>query len=155
PVRYGLWVPFLDAAVNHLLHAQAQVHNFTAGEPLRWQPPEKDATRSFVVVRPDGQRVALGPPDSERGRPGGTVADTARAGPHPTAPADGKAGEGVPFAVGPDLGESADLAALTDAELDELLGFRPHHLTAGDDPGAFAGTERLNREWTLWLLAAV
>src|SRR5213078_2088475 len=55
PIRYGLWVPFLDAAVNHLLHAQAQVHNFTAGEPLRWQPPEKDATRPFVVVRPDGQ----------------------------------------------------------------------------------------------------
>ena len=64
------------------------------------------------------------------------------------------AGAGVAIAVTPDLRESADLANLSDDQIDERLGFRPTHATAGVD-GAGEGLDRFRREWTLYLLAAV
>ncbi|MFN3486521.1 MAG: hypothetical protein ACK44W_13720, partial [Planctomycetota bacterium] len=64
--------------------------------------------------------------------------------------------EGVPvFAAAPDLRESEDLESLSAAQIDERLGARIAHRVAGEDLSAFAGTERLRREWTLWLLSAV
>ena len=37
----------------------------------------------------------------------------------------------------------------------ERVGARLAWATAGDDGSAFAGGERLKREWTVWLLALV
>ncbi len=63
--------------------------------------------------------------------------------------------QAVPFAVVPDLRESENLESLSDGELDARLGFSPTHLTAGDDLSMFSGGQRLNWEWTRWLLAVV
>ena len=62
--------------------------------------------------------------------------------------------DAVRFAVAPDLRDTADLTALTDAEAEQALGFRPVFVTAGDGPADWAG-ERGRREWTVWLLLAV
>jgi hypothetical protein len=156
PLWLGTYVPFVDVAVNHLLMGTTQEHNGTAGEPIRWWAPDTDAGRPFLLRRPDGRRVRLGLPEPVEGRPLVTATDTPQAGVYHLLPADAEAeGKGVPFALAADLQEGLDLEALTDAQLDERLGFAPVHLTAGDDLGVFAGGERLKREWAPWLLAAV
>jgi hypothetical protein len=94
----------------------------------------------------------------EKGRPMVTTTDTPLAGIYRLVPADesaDKPGAGVPFAVAADLRESEYLESLTNTDLDKLLGFPVIHLAAGDDPAVFSGAERLKREWTMWLLAAV
>ncbi|MBL8795518.1 MAG: BatA domain-containing protein [Planctomycetia bacterium] len=156
------YLPVMDMALNHLLHGQTQNHNGPSGEPLRWQPEEKDAGRAFAVLQPDGRRVRLGLPTTEKGRAVVSVNDTAHAGIYRVVPADetpdtakDKSATGVPFAVTCDVKETQNLESLTNAELDRKLGFPVIHLTAGDDPSAFAGGERLKSEWTMWLLAAV
>ena len=63
--------------------------------------------------------------------------------------------DGVPFAVVPDLRETENLEPWTNQQIDERLGFKPIHLTAGDDVAVFSGAERQNREWTPWLLMVV
>ena len=63
--------------------------------------------------------------------------------------------EGAPFAVVPDLRESEDLTAMTNAQLDERLAIPVIHLNAGDDPSTFSGNERFSREWTTRILAVL
>ena len=161
-------VAFLDQMLVHLLQRQTQGHNRVAGERLQWRPPEAEAAKAFALLRPDQRRVRLGTPDAVQGRPLVTAADTWRAGVYRLVPAEGERApegrqaderqppeDGVPFAVVPDLRESEDLTSLTDGQIDERLDFRPTHLLAGDEPGVFSGGERLNREWTVWLLAVL
>src|SRR5262249_55639547 len=63
---------------------------------------------------------------------------------------------GTPLAVVPDLRESEDLSCLTDAQIDGGLGSAPFHMTGGSlDNSGLAAADRLNREWTLWLLTIV
>jgi len=62
---------------------------------------------------------------------------------------------GSPIAVVPDLRESEDLTCLSDEAMDALLGFKPNHILAGSGQQIATDTERLNREWTIWLLLAV
>ena len=63
---------------------------------------------------------------------------------------------GERFAIAPDLRESENLASYTNPEINEKLGFEPIHITAGAGEMAVStGTERLNREWTVWVLMAV
>jgi hypothetical protein len=156
PLWLGTYVPFVDVAVNYLLMGTTQEHNGTAGQPIRWWAPDADAGRPFLLRRPDGQGVRLGLPEPVEGRPLVTAADTPQAGVYHILPADGgDEDRGVPFALAADPQEGLDLEALTDAQLDERLGFVPVHLTAGDDQSAFAGGERLRHEWAPWLLAAV
>ncbi len=112
-----------------------------------------DTSRAGVyrIVRADQARVAR--PESSKGVLFGSPTpfeDSGRATRNTTHEA-----EEIPFAVVADLRESENLEALTDRELDERLGFPVIHLTAGDDLSVFSGVERLNREWTVWLLAAV
>jgi hypothetical protein len=62
----------------------------------------------------------------------------------------------TPVAVTPDLSESADLTTLAEAQIDERLGFQPIHIVAGAGAaGGSSGADRLNREWTVWVLLAV
>ncbi len=181
----ALWpgyVPFVEASLNHLLHRQTQNHNFTAGDTLRWHPPaarDGDIEQSYVLVYPpekagaEGKRVALGRAETVQGRAVVTATGLERAGVYRLTLADRigdeASGQGepvpperrerkpldVPFAVVPDLRESANLESLSDAQLDERLGFQPVHLTNDAAANVTSVTERTNREWTLWLLAAV
>jgi hypothetical protein len=150
------FLPFVHVALGHLLQEQTGSHNRVAGEPLVWHPADKDADKPFVLVRPDGSRERLGIPERLQDHLIVTTTDTPRAGIYQIAPAAGKEeSESVLFAVVPDLRESENLETLSDAQLDERLGFKPIHLTTGDDLSVFSGTERLKQEWTIWFLAAV
>jgi hypothetical protein len=156
PLVKGMYVPFLNMSLNFLLHAQTQNHNLTAGEPIRWFVPEKLSGESFGLVHPSGKLDRLGRVDTSEGRPVLSAGSTARAGVYQLMALSASGDkESVPFAVAPDLRETENLDVLTDPELDERLGFVPIHRTAGEDTSVFSGTERLNREWTLWLLGVV
>ncbi|HYV34997.1 MAG TPA: hypothetical protein VE988_04780, partial [Gemmataceae bacterium] len=67
-------------------------------------------------------------------------------------------GDRTPFAVAPDLRESANLDLLKDDEIDRQLGFTPVHVTVKEEQPAVFASERTNREWTstiLWLVLAL
>lgn len=160
-----VYVPFVDVAVAHLLHGQTQNHNLTAGETLRWYPSDQFA-RSFTLVRPDGDKVRLGLPEKAGNRTIVSADDLTKAGVYrllatmsnePGAnlamPPDSRGG--LPLAVAPDLRESEDLESFSDAQLDQRLGFGPIHVTVGTEAMPMATSDRLNREWTMWLLMAV
>jgi Aerotolerance regulator N-terminal/von Willebrand factor type A domain len=163
-----VFLPFVQVSFNHLLQGQPQAHNRVAGEPLHWQAPKAGTGSAYDLVRPDGDHVRLGYAETVAGRPLVTATDTPLAGVYRIVPVDRKAQpgedqgeaakgepEGVPFAVVPDVRDSEELAPLPADEIDRQLGFRPAHLTAGDEGGAFGSAERLKSEWTLWLLAGL
>jgi hypothetical protein len=152
---HPLYLPCIDMTVNFLLHRQSQNYNYKAGDVIQWRPTERAARDSFVVLHPDGRREPAEPARVEEGSSLISVPDTARAGVYRIAPATGDARDGqeIPFAVVPDLRESADLEALTDGQIDEKLGFAVQHRVA--EEGNLTGTERLNREVTPWLLITV
>lgn len=154
------FLPFVHAVLGRLLGARGEAHNLAAGRSLQWTAPGSEASRIFVLEDPAGRRTRLGAPVLVDGRPVVRSPILARAGFYriaPARPADAAPEkEGVPvFAAAPDLRESEDLESLSAAQIDERLGARVAHRVAGEDLSAFAGTERLRREWTLWLLSAV
>jgi hypothetical protein len=159
-----VYVPFIDVLIAHLLHGQTQNHNLVAGETLRWHPSDR-LQRTYTLVHPDGQRVRLGLPEKHGNREVVTTRDLPRAGVYHlitalsaqegAAPGVGEADKGVPLAVVPELRESDDLTTLSDEQLDERLGFTPIHLTAGAEETGGGGSNRLHREWTLWILMLV
>jgi len=159
PLRHT-YLPFVHVALSHILSGEMEMQNRTAGEPLRWHPSALAGSRIYRILDPAGKRTRLGVPERVEGRPVITYPDTFRAGvyrilPEGAEPPKEDGSQDVLFAVTPDLGESENLESLADRTIDERLGFAVHHLTAGDDPGIFAGAERLKREWTLWLLLVV
>ncbi len=157
PLRHT-YLPFVHVALSHLLGGQTESHNGIAGDPLRYRVPADDASKVFAAIDPESRRTRIGVAEVVDGQPIVTASQTPRAGVYRIVAESSdvsKVEEGVPFAAAPDLRESEDLEALGDKQIDERLGFKPHHLTAGEDLGAFSGTERLKREWTLWVLLAV
>jgi hypothetical protein len=152
---HPMYLPFVDVTVNHLLQRQTQTYNFKAGEVLTWRPPQRVTVPSFDVEYPDGRREPLEPARLEGGWPVLTVGDTVRAGVYFLKQTSGedKGGAGVPLAVVPDPRESMNLESLNEQQLDERLGFAVRHRTAGESD--LTGAERLNREYTPWLLLAV
>jgi hypothetical protein len=165
-----VFVPFLDMTLNYLLHGQTEVHNVIAGKPFEWHPPEKELC-SYTLLHPDGRKERLGLPDTKSGRPTLTASGLDRAGvyflegsvPNQEEKADASLREAtfprgakeLPIAVAPDPRESEDLTSLSNDEIDSLLGFKPVHITAGAEGMRSGSADRLNREWTLWLLTAV
>jgi hypothetical protein len=144
--------PFVHGAMTHLIERSATGFNRVAGEPIRWTP--KELHKSYQVTRPDGSRTRLGKPQ------GGateqlalTVADTAKAGVY-TISEEGREA-GTKFAVIPDLRESETMDPLPDQQIDELLGFKPEHLTSGDATSAEAQSVRSRNEWTVIALLAL
>jgi hypothetical protein len=144
--------PFVHGALTHLIERSAAGFNRVAGEPIRWTP--KDLNRSYQVTRPDGSKVRLGKPQ------GGateqlalTVADTSRAGVYAISEEGVEAG--TRFAVIPDLRESETMDPLPDQQIDEMLGFKPEHLTSGDEATAKAQSARNRNEWTVTTLVAL
>jgi hypothetical protein len=164
PLWHGTFIPFLDAMLNHLLQGQTQQHNVLAGQPLRWYPGQQDASRTFILVDPEGRRQRLGAPELQGGRSVITANLAARAGMYHLTYADSSASlvrpkgeneaEGIRFAVTPDPHETENLEALSEPQLNERLGFQPVHLIAGEEPLPVSAA-RLNREGTHWLLAGV
>lgn len=136
-----------------LLDQQTPLLNRTVGEALTFSPTGKDAGLPFILVKPDGKRERLGVPQLAQGRPLVRTSETSMAGVYRMTPDREIIGEGAAvFAVTPDPRETEDLTALTNAELDDLLGFKAIHVTAGQNAGEWATDERLNREWTMWVL---
>ena len=153
PLRHT-YLPFLHAALARLLGGQADLHNRVAGEPLRWRVPTALAGKVHAAVDPNGARTRLGTAALVDGLQVVTLAEAPRSGLWRIS-ADGGDPEGTPFAVTPDARDTESYESLTEAQINERLGFKVHHLTAGDDAGIYSGAERLKREWTLWILAAV
>lgn len=166
PYRLGMFVPFIDVLTTHLLRGQEQTYNTVAGQALTWYPTDRTPL-TYTLLPPEGAPIRLGLPEKVGTRSVVTLADLPRAGvyrlvsspvrgaeevepPESLASRDG----GVPLAVVPDLRETEDLSAYTDVQLDERLKFAPVHLTAGEEQSVTAA-DRLNREWTLWVLGAV
>jgi len=59
------------------------------------------------------------------------------------------------FALVPDLNESVDLESLTDAQIDDALGFSPVHLKLQDSTDETQGvalSDAVRSEWTITLL---
>jgi hypothetical protein len=162
PILLGMYVPFLDASLSHLLHGQTQNHNLVAGQTLNWYPSDQTSL-AYTLVQPDGKEVRLGLPEKVDDRPVLTATDLPKAGIYrlkttalsPAEPVEDKSKIDVPLGVVPDLRESDDLETLTNAQLDERLEFQPIHLTAGDEAAVASTTERTNREWTMWILILV
>lgn len=164
PIHFE-FVPFVDVMISHLLQAQTQTYNVIAGDKLDWYPTLK-VERAYSLIYPDGKSVRLGVPEKRSNRAVVTATDLPLAGIYrmvamlppqirgeePDSP-PGKA-EGTPIAVVPDLRESQDLTLLSDAEIDQRLGFQPIHATAGAEGALQGSDERLHREWTIWLLVA-
>lgn len=159
-------IPFVHTLVGHLMHGQSESYNVTAGETLHWYPSEK-GTRNYTLVHPGGKSVRLGHPEKKGKRLEVTADDLQRAGVYrllahlPRVGDDaevespgGKEG-GIPIAVGPDLRETADLSSFSDAEVDSRLSFVPIHLIADTGAETMSAADRLNREWTAWLLVLV
>jgi hypothetical protein len=164
------FVPFVQVSLNYLLQGQPQAHNRICGERLHWQAPVSGTSATYDLVRPNGAHVRLGHPETVAGRPLVTAEDTARAGIYRMVRSDrnlpgvaddiadaktNEEPEGVPFAVTADVRDSEQLQPLSASDIDGQLGFKPIHLTAGDDSGLFGSAERTKREWTMWLLAAL
>ena len=57
--------------------------------------------------------------------------------------------------MNPDLRESANMDAATDANLKDFLGFSPKIIAAGAGTEAAVGQHRTGREWTEWVLLAL
>ena len=166
-VAARVYVPFVHLSLSYLLHGQTQSHNRVAGETLRWYPTDGDTGRTFALVHPDGTRVRLGLPERPEGRPVVTATDTPSAGVYRICRRTASTRtirsrtrrpmtKAAPFAVVPDLRESEDLKAFSDAQLDERLGHRRDPPERRRRPGhRSAGSDRFNREWTMRLLAVL
>jgi hypothetical protein len=164
------FVPFVQVSLNYLLQGQPPAHNRVCGERLHWQAPVSGTSATYDLVRPNGEHVRLGHPETIAGRPLVTAEDTAWAGIYRMVRSDrnlpgladdiaetktNEEPEGVPFAVTADVRDSEQLQPQTAADIDGQLGFKPVHLTAGEDSGLFGSAERTKSEWTMWLLAAL
>jgi hypothetical protein len=164
PFLLNVHLPFIHVMVSHLLHGQAQSYNTVAGETLTWYPTERTPL-AYTLIQPDGKRIRLGLPEKIGNRSVVTATDLAQAGvyhltsaaPLASEPPESTASKelGTPLAIIPDLRECEDLQTLADPQLDERLGFTPLHIIAGAEASATSSSDRLNREWTLWLLTSV
>jgi hypothetical protein len=144
--------PFVHGALTHLIERSAIGYNRVAGEAIRWTP--KELNKSYQVIRPDGTKTRLGKPQGGANEQLAlTVADTARAGVY-TLAEEGRE-EGTRFAVIPDLRESETMDPLPDAQIDELLGFKPEHLSTGGEAISKAESVRSRNEWTVTALLVV
>jgi len=117
--------------------------------------PPGDRTGATMSLLPEGPRVPLGLASIDNERPFVVTPSLSRAGVYWLTTRDNDAGDRKPFAVAPDLRESADLQTLSDDEIDRQLGFATVHVTVKEEEPARFAAERTNREWTTSLLWVV
>ncbi len=145
------FVPFINGSIAQMVEQSSAAYNLTAGQPLRWAPPE--GQKSYSVIRPDGERTYLGRPKDVEGRLRLGAFDTSMAGVYQIVSDDGKETDRLVF--NPDTRETENLEPLDDDRIDDQLGFKPVHLVTGFDGSSFSGTERSRNEWTIWALTAL
>jgi len=164
------FVPLVEAKINYLLRSQSQSHNIVAGEQLRYVPAPDKEQRSFVLIPPGERTVVKGPllPEAPRVPLGLAQKDDerslvvtpalTRAGIYWLTTRESDSADRQPFAVAADVRESADLQALSDAEIERQLGFAPAHVTVREEDSPQFTAERTNHEWTnslLWIVLAM
>jgi hypothetical protein len=144
--------PFIHGAITHLIDRSSVSYNRVAGETIRFTP--KDLNKPYQVIRPDATKTRLGKAAGGANEQLAlSVADTGRAGIYTIAEEGSETG--TRFAVVPDLRESETMEPLQDSLIDELLGFKPEHLTSGAEATAKAESVRNRNEWTLIALLAL
>ncbi len=151
--RTPAFAPFINACVAHMVQRTGAAYNRTAGESVRWTPP--DPQKEYYVIPPDGERKFLGKPSAFGAQARLPAFDTSQAGAYRIEPAGARDGEGERIVFNPDLTESENLETLSDEQIDKQLGFQPVHLQTGFDGKSFTGTERSRNEWTIWVLTAL
>ena len=177
-------IPFAKSMLAHLLTGTSQEHNFVAGKTFTWNARDK-ADKSYTLYHPrtgrddkkDDQkyekppeRLGLPARDDNTGKIVVKANDLYRAGLYRIramdASDDGKEEDkdeeidarSLPLAVVPDLSETANLDTYKNEELTAFLEIDPapvRYLLAGTGEVRSTGLDRLNREWTLWLLWAL
>ncbi len=157
---------FVEASLGHIAHGQSQAFNIGAGDTLSWFPTgNTDLVHDLVY--PNSKVTRLGLPEKKAGRKVVTAADLPQAGVYRMiATATGATASetidaataetlGTPIAVTYEAKEIDRLSPLTDGEINSAIGFTPIHIVAGQAAAASTGEDRLNREWTVWVLLAV
>jgi hypothetical protein len=151
--KAGSYLSFVRFTLAHLTGKGTRGANLVAGQSIVYHPPE--ATRGFDVVRPppDNRRVKLGKAHTgDADKLTVTYTDTTLAGVYRVM-TEGEDSPAAPrYAVIPDLRESDSLDALTDAEVETTLGFKPVLILAGADAEGQLASERNRRELTVWVL---
>jgi len=157
------YLPFVQATAARLLEGTGRnrtQHNVTAGQVVRWSPPGTESGSTYHLRKPDGDYLRLGVPETVAGRPSLRSDRTLKAGlyrmtPSTTPPPANAATVGMPnvtaaieapFAVAPDVRDTADLNTLDDSQIRRRLDFDPQVSTDG---------KRREGEWTLWILVFV
>jgi hypothetical protein len=149
PAKAGSYLSYLQLTVSHLSSKATAKLESQAGDAVNWNPTEDG---NWEFVKPDRTKAKLPPPTNTEGeRLRLTATDTLVSGVYRIQKA-GDETSGVTFAVTPDLRESDNLESLSDAEAEELLGFKPLLLVAGPDSARELSAERSKREWTVWVL---
>jgi len=144
-------IAFANGCITQLVQRANNPFNQTAGNPVRWVPPDRD--REYDVIPPGGDPIVLGKPVEFEGQFSLPVFDTSKAGIYKIVPHKEKKGEIVIF--NPDLRESDQLETIDNDGITKQLGFEPAHLSTGFDGSSFTGTERSRKEWTIWALTAL
>ena len=138
--------PFIHGALTHLIERSSTGYNRVAGETIRWTP--KDLNKSYQIIRPDGTKTRFGKAQGGANEQlAVTIPDTTKAGTYIIS--EEGSDTGTRFAVIPDLRESETMDPLPDAQIDELLGFKPEHLTTGSEAMTKADSIRNRNEWTV------
>ena len=156
-----LAVPMTTYLVAHLTGRKVPGGTRTAGDTLTWAPPVTAPGFELVKPHPRGAkpgdkvrpRVKLPEPKVEVGQKlTVSTADALVAGEYAIVPVGAPETDGITFAVNPDLRETENLDAITDSELEKLLGFRPAIITAGAGTETAVRERRTRGEWTHWFL---
>lgn len=153
PAKAGSYLSFTQFTLSHLTGQATVGANRIAGQPLIWRPAELDP-KGYELVRPDDRRekitdIQAGDADT---KPTVTATATDNAGIYRIEPIDKPLRTPPQFAVAPDLAESDQLDAYTTPEMEQILGFEPLLVLAGDGTGAELTAQRSRREWTIWIL---
>ena len=164
-----LAVPLTTHIVAHLTARKVPGGTRTAGDTLTWFPPKPESGFELIKPRPAAntsgdktrERVKLDEAKDADGRLVVSTNETLVAGEYAIVPVGapdpvGLVGEtGVAFVVNPDLRETENLDAVTDADLEKMLGYRPAVIPAGAGTESAVRDRRTPREWTEWVLLAL
>ncbi|MBY0459752.1 MAG: BatA domain-containing protein, partial [Gemmataceae bacterium] len=157
-----LALPMMTYLLEHLTNRKVPGGTRMAGDTLSWAPPS--SAQAFELLKPRPRkggtstrpRARLTVPPTEEGQKiVVSTTDSAVAGEYAIVPVGGGEGDGVTFAVNPDLRETENLDGITDSDLEKLLGFKPLVIQAGAGTEIALRERRAKTEWTVWLLLAL
>jgi|SRR5579883_1099499 len=159
-------IPLTTYILSHLTARTVPGGTRKVGDVLTWSPPKQESGFELIKPRPRSDkstektrpRVKLGEAKTENDHLIVSSADTLVAGEYAIVPigAPDPVGliseNGITFAVNPDLRESENLDAISDGDLEKLIGFRPTIIQAGAGTETAIRERRTRGEWTEWVL---